>query len=287
MYTITGVTGKVGGEVARVLRAAGRPVRAVLRDPARAPAWAALGCEIAIAAMEDAAALARAFADTTAAFILPPPVFDPTPGDLEAHAVITAVTAALDRARPGRVLCLSTIGADAPHATLLSPRLAMESALAGLGLPLTIVRPAWFIDNLAWDIATARDSGVIRSFLQPLDRAIPMVAARDVGRTAAALIERPWRGTQLVELAGPRLLSPHDIATAFAAALGRPVSALAVPRGDWEALFRAEGMRNPTPRMRMLDGFNEGWIGFTAGGAAARKGDIELAEVIASLLDDA
>ena len=36
MFAITGITGNVGGEVARNLLAAGRPVRAVVRDIAKA-----------------------------------------------------------------------------------------------------------------------------------------------------------------------------------------------------------------------------------------------------------
>jgi hypothetical protein len=35
-----------------------------------------------------------------------------------------------------------------------------------------------------------------------------------------------------------------------------------VPRESWETMFRSQGMKNPEPRMRMLDGFNEGWIEF-------------------------
>jgi NAD(P)H dehydrogenase (quinone) len=34
----------------------------------------------------------------------------------------------------------------------------------------------------------------------------------------------------------------------------------AVPREIWESLFKPRGMRRPTARIRMLDGFNEGWI---------------------------
>lgn len=40
MYAITGITGKVGGALARELLAAGQPVRAVVRDATRAEAWA-------------------------------------------------------------------------------------------------------------------------------------------------------------------------------------------------------------------------------------------------------
>src|SRR6202035_1638056 len=46
MFAITGITGNVGGEVARNLLAAGRPVRAVVRDLRKGEAWAKLGCDL-------------------------------------------------------------------------------------------------------------------------------------------------------------------------------------------------------------------------------------------------
>jgi NAD(P)H dehydrogenase (quinone) len=74
MYAITGITGKVGGELARTLLAAGQPVRAIVRDATKGEEWAALGCELALAEMEDASALTDAFSGATAVFILPPSV---------------------------------------------------------------------------------------------------------------------------------------------------------------------------------------------------------------------
>src|SRR5215470_3891432 len=113
MYAITGITGKVGGALARTLLAAGQPVRAVVRDAGKGRSWAEKGCEVALAEMEDAAALSAAFCEVNGVFIIPPPEFDPAPGFPEARAVITAVKSAIEAARPGNVVCLSTIGADA------------------------------------------------------------------------------------------------------------------------------------------------------------------------------
>src|SRR3978361_2246760 len=95
MYAITGITGKVGGALAATLLAAGRPVRAVVRDATKGPAVPPRGCEIALADMNDAAALAAAFAGAEAAFILPPSEFDPTPGYVQARATIDAIAAPL------------------------------------------------------------------------------------------------------------------------------------------------------------------------------------------------
>jgi NAD(P)H dehydrogenase (quinone) len=284
VYTITGITGKVGGTLARKLLEAGQPVRAVVRNAAKGQAWADKGCDVAIAEMEDAEALARAFAGSEAIFILPPSEFDPEPGYPEAQKVIDAVVDALKTARPGRVLCLSTIGADASENNLLTQRTMMEVALSKLSIPVTFLRPGWFLENSLWDVSSARDEGVIRSFLMPADRPIAMAATEDIGRIAAELIQQSWTGNRVVELEGPARVSPNDLAKAFANALGRPVRVEIVARDTWETLFRGQGMKNPLPRMRMLDGFNEGWIDFLGNGDLALKGTVSADTVIGDLV---
>ncbi|HEX4260471.1 MAG TPA: NmrA family NAD(P)-binding protein, partial [Acetobacteraceae bacterium] len=243
-----------------------------------------VGCEVAIAEIEDAEALTKAFTGAEAAFILPPSEFDPEPGYPEARREIGAVRAALESTHPNRVVCLSTIGADAEEDNLLSQRTLMEQALASLSVPVTFLRPAWFIDNAEWDVTAARDEGVIRSFLMPLDKRFAMVAAKDVGIAAAALIREHWTGVRVVELEGPARVSPNQIAEAFSTALDRPVRAEVMPHEEWQSLFLAQGIRNPVPRIRMLDGFNEGWIDFPADDANRLKGNTSAAEVIAALV---
>jgi NAD(P)H dehydrogenase (quinone) len=85
MYAITGITGKVGGALARALLADRRPVRAVVRDIEKGRFWASQGCEIARAEMQDPASLTAAFTGTDGVFILPPSEFDPAPGFPEAR----------------------------------------------------------------------------------------------------------------------------------------------------------------------------------------------------------
>jgi uncharacterized protein YbjT (DUF2867 family) len=287
MHVITGITGKVGGALARHLLAAALSVRAVVRDASKGGAWAACGCDVALAEMDDAAQLTAAFAGAESVFILPPSEFDPEPGYPEARRVIDAVAAALTAAQPGKVLCLSTIGADAPQDNLLTQRSLLEERLCDIGIPVTFLRPGWFMENALWDVPSARDAGLLQSFLQPVDKAFPMVATKDVGRLAADLMQQAWTGTRVVELEGPARISPNDLAQAFAAVLERPVRVETVPRAAWEELFRAQGMKNPLPRMRMLDGFNEGWIEFRDGGRHSIKGSTPLIEVIERLVGDA
>jgi uncharacterized protein YbjT (DUF2867 family) len=283
MFAITGITGQVGGAVARALIGNGQRVRAVVRDAEKGAAWARKGCEIAVADLDDAAALKKAFAGVQGVFFLLPPVFDPSPDFGEARRVIAAVREALDAARPAKLVSLSTIGAQARQPNLLQQHQLQEQSLGTLPLPVTFLRAAWFMENAAWDVAPARATGVIPSFLYPLDKPVPMVATEDIGRVAAELLQETWHGRRVVELEGARL-SPNDVAAAFARVLGRDVRMDPVPRATWEALFKSQGMRNPVPRAQMLDGFNEGWIDFEGDASSTRKGAVSLDTVLQALI---
>jgi NAD(P)H dehydrogenase (quinone) len=283
MFAVTGITGKVGAAVARALLSADQSVRAVVRDRAKGAPWARLGCDIAVADMSDTQALTAAFEGTAGVFALLPPVFDPAPGFPEAIGLINSLRAALASAKPAKVVALSTVGADATQPNLLNVLGRMEEVLGSLPLPVTFLRAAWFMENAAWDIDSAK-SGLIRSYLQPLDRAVPMISTDDVGATAAVLLQERWEGKRVVELEGPQRVSPNALAAGFAKVLGTPVRAEIVPRRQWESVFRAQGMKNPTPRMQMIDGFNAGWIDFADRGAHARKGFINIDQAIATLV---
>jgi uncharacterized protein YbjT (DUF2867 family) len=285
MFAVMGVTGQVGGAIARALLAAGKQVRAIVRDPIKAAAWKERGCELAVAEVNDADALASTFKDAEGVFVMLPPVFDPSPGFPEAQQAIAALHRALNVAKPSRVVGLSTIGAQVTRPNLLNQLHLLEESLATLPLPVAFLRPAWFIENASWDVAPARATGVIPSFLHPLDKLSPMIATQDIGQAAAGLLTQTqiWTGQKIVQLEGPTRISPNDIAAAFATLLNKAVHAQVVPHDTWEPTFRAQGMKNPTPRIQMLDGFNEGWIDFD-GESPIQKTQTTLVEALRSLL---
>src|SRR3954466_6827954 len=285
MFAIMGITGQIGGVVARTLLAAGQPVRAIARDAAKARAWADRGCEFMLARIENVAALTSAFSGADGVFIMVPANFDPLPEFPEARAIAAALRSALDAARPACVVYLSTIGAQASQSNLLTQHTIIEQALGELPMPITFLRPAWFMENCRWDVAPAREQGVIPIFLQPLDKPVPMVATADIGRVAAALLQESGNGHRVVELEGPRRVTPNEIAAAFANILGRSVRMQIVPRNSWNELFKSQGMNNPLPRMRMLDGFNEGWIEFENDETDSCKGNTSLVSVLQDLIE--
>ncbi len=79
MFAVTGITGQVGGAVARTLLAKGCGVRAVVRDANKAGSWAKQGCEIAVADMYGAKSLETAFHHVEGVFMMLPAYFDPSP----------------------------------------------------------------------------------------------------------------------------------------------------------------------------------------------------------------
>jgi NAD(P)H dehydrogenase (quinone) len=282
MYVVTGITGQVGGVVADTLLAARLPVRAVVRSSEKGAPWAAKGCEIAIAEIMDTDALAKAFNGAKGVFLMSPPNYDPEPGFPQTVKSIATVTTAINVARPEKVVFLSTVGAHVAEPMLLNNSKMMEEALRSAPVSIGFLRAGWFMENAKWDVEAAR-TGIIPSFLQPLEHPIPMVATADIGRTAAAMLGESWTGIRIVELEGPRRYSADDIGKAFSLAIGIPVRTHPVPRDEWEPLFRSQGMKNPVPRIRMIDGFNEGWVDFEGGTAEHRKGSTDLQTVISEL----
>ena len=284
MYSVMGVTGQVGGSVVRNLLAGGKHVRAIVRDAIKAAEWKEKGCELAFAKSTDADALAKAFQGAEGAFVMLPPIFDPQEGFPEVYQNIEALYQALLTAQPKRAVVLSTIGAHVTRPNLLRPLHDMEQKLGALPMPTTFLRAGWFMENFSWDVTPAKETGVVPSFLHPLDKRFPMIATEDIGRIAAKSLIEGWDGHQVVELEGPKRISPNEVAAAFSRLFGREIRMQVVPRNSWGSTFKAFGMKNPTPRMQMLDGFNDGWIDFEHGEANSIKGRVSLDQVLSSLL---
>ena len=239
MYAVTGITGQVGGATGRTLLNAGLSVRAVVRDAAKCAPWEQRGCEVAVADMNHVPALTAAFTGTSGVFVMIPANYDPEPGFPEMRAVSAALSSAVRAAKPPKVVLLSSIGAVGMKPTLLSQLGVAEQALGDLATPACFLRPCWFMENSIWDVESARDRGVISSFLQPLDKTVPMVATADVGRVAAELLQETWTGRRVVELEGPVRVTPNQLAATFAELFGHPVA--------WITCWRCAETRTSRP----------------------------------------
>lgn len=229
MFVISGATGNTGKVAAQQLLRAGKPVRALVRDAAKASELKALGAELVTVDLNDRDALTRALDGAQGWYLLSPP-------DLGAQDFVAARSHQLrqwaDAAKAAQVphvVFLSSVGAQ--HASGNGPIRSVhagEQALRAAGLSTTSVRAAYFVENWASVLPVAKQDGVLPSFI-PGDLRMPMVSTVDIGRMAAEALLDGARGERVLELSGPEDVTPKEVAAVVGKILGKPVQLVEPP----------------------------------------------------------
>ncbi|MCC8404486.1 NAD(P)H-binding protein [Paraburkholderia sp. MMS20-SJTN17] len=290
MFVIFGATGHVGRASASALRRAGQRVRAVVRDAAQADALAAIGCEIALADLNDANSVARAIDGAQAVqWLCPVPHPHDDPAAAMRHIIDTGV-AALRLAAPPQLLALSDYGAEHASGTGITTLFHyLETQLRTIASPLTLLRSAEHMQNWARVLPVALGQGVLPSLHDPLDKLFPTVAAQDVGALAAQLLldGGPSRATpRVVSIEAKERVSALGVARTLAELSGRPVVARQVPRGEWHAVLRGSGLGERYAQLivDLYDAHNAGRIDVEANVSERRFGTTTLKQVLEPLL---
>ncbi|UZW59985.1 NmrA family NAD(P)-binding protein [Lysobacter enzymogenes] len=241
MHIVLGGTGHVGSALACELIARGEPVTVVSHDPRQREPWLARGAQVALADVHDTAGLRRLFRQGRRLFLLNPPGDVGGDSDAAEKASLYSILAALEDSGLEKIVAESTYGAQpVERAGDLGVLYSMERALAAQPIPFSTIRAAYYMSNWDASLASARDDGIVRSFL-PADFRLPMVAPRDLGLAAAELMTAPADERALRYVEGPRRYSPRDVAACFASALRREVAVEEVPRDRWVEGFREQG----------------------------------------------
>ncbi|WP_188197319.1 NAD(P)H-binding protein [Nonomuraea sp. SYSU D8015] len=204
MIVVTGATGNVGGELVRLLAAAGEQVTAVSRRTAPLPD----GVRHVSGDLAEPASLKAALDGADALFLL-------VAGE-DPRAVLEAAKAGGIR----RVVLLSSQGAGTRPEAYAHP-VAFEEAVRGSRLEWTILRPGGFDSNaLAW----AEPIRVHRTAAAPFgDVGLPTVDPADIAEVAAAVLREDGHAGRTYVLTGPRPVTPRERAAAIGAALGTEV----------------------------------------------------------------
>jgi len=266
MFTVMGITGHVGGAIAENLLAAGRKVRGVVRNPEKAKDWSARGVELVESSYDDAAGLTRAFQGAEGVFAMIPPDFAPEPGLPQQKRTVAAIREALEQAKPGKAVFLSSIGSEQSSGLgLITSTHLLEEATRTLPIPVAYLRAGSFMENWLPAIDHIRSTGEMPFFYAPLDRKYPLVATRDIGLAGAKVLQESWTGVRLLEVEGPEGGTDlYETAAAFGRAMGRDVKAVQLPEAAWQSVLEAMGM--PANRtglyVEMVKSFNSGWIHF-------------------------
>lgn len=267
MYVVAGITGRVGSVVGSELLSRGEKVRAIVRSPTRGAAWAELGVELAVGSLDDSAFLSEALRGATGFFTLLPPDLQ-TP-DLYARQRLVADRQrdAVARSGVGHVVLLSSLGADLPSGTgPIKGLYYFENALRGTGTRLTALRAAYFMQNVATLIPTARNDGIYPNFLPSADFQILMVATRDIGRAAAQALVSPPSQHEVVDVYGPAY-SVRELAFKLGTALGRDLRIVDIPPDQHASAMMQAGLPRPA-----AEAYAEMYAAFAAG-LIVPKGD--------------
>ena len=285
---VTGANGRTGSVAARALLDIGEKVRVVLRNRDTSEEWIKRGAYVAIADLTDLEAMAVAFDDARAIYVVSPQEYGRQELFERAAFIADVVSEAASGARVPKIVALSSVGADLDHGTgwIMMNRM-LEQRLLPLDVPIAFIRAAYFMENWSSLLGVALQTRTLPSFLSPVGRQIPMVAAADVGHVAASVLLEDWGGKRVIDLTGPRCYAPADVAQCLAEAIGAPIKVEAVPEADWPSALSNAGFSE-----HALQGFielnrslNSGRITFhDDGGSEARAGTTTLFSIISAMV---
>jgi uncharacterized protein YbjT (DUF2867 family) len=284
MFVVLGATGNTGKVVAETLLAQKKAVRVVLHDAVKGEAWKARGAEVAIADVEDGAALERAFKGAEGAYVLLPPNFSSSQVRVDNGRRAKTIATAVEAAGVSHIVVLSSLGAQHPDGT--GPILYLHDAEATFGrmrADVTFLRAAYFMENWGGSLY-AVGQGVLPTFLLA-DKATPMVATRDIGLAAARTLADGGSGKRVIELAGPREYTPRDVAAALGRIVGKPIVAKQEPEEGMAAALMGAGMNSEWARLfqELTHGVNTGRVAWE-GGHPLWRGDTDVEKVLQTLV---
>jgi uncharacterized protein YbjT (DUF2867 family) len=195
-----------------------------------------------------------------------------------------AIATAVEAAGVAHIVVLSSVGAQLPDGT--GPVLSLHDAEATFGrtrTAVTFLRAAYFMENWGGSLY-AVGQGVLPTFLLA-DKAIPMVATRDIGLAAARLLAEGGSGKRAIELAGPREYSPRDVAAALARVIGKPIVVQQESEETMAAALMGAGMNAEWGRLfqELTHGVNTGRVAWE-GSLPLWRGGTEVQAVLATLV---
>ena len=230
---VAGVTGQQGGAVARRLHAGGWRVRGLTRNPGaeRARPLLELGIETVAGDLTNADSLAEPTAGVYGVFAMATP-FEKGEDNEVAQGTTLGDAAA---AAGVRHYVYSSVGSadkktGIPH---FESKARVEEHLKELDLPLTIVRPTSFMENLVRYATQRTDEGLIVPVPLQSTTRVQMIAVDDIAAIVAIVFAEPEKyvGTAF-DLAGDELSFP-EAAAGLGAAIGQPVRYVRIP---WQAV---------------------------------------------------
>ena len=221
---VTGATGTVSTALLAELK--GKPgirLRALVHDAGKAAGLVEEGYEVAVGDLEEPDSLDEAFEEVDILFLLTPA------SPLEPSMGSNAVNAAR-KAKVKHIVRNSAIKAahDAPNRNGRMHAL-VEEAVKASGIPWTILRPHYYMQNLLSSARSVAADGML--YMNMGEAPVGMIDGRDVGVLAANVIQDPAaHAGKIYNPTGPRQVTMKEAAETLGRVLGRPVQYVALPQ---------------------------------------------------------
>ncbi len=228
---VTGGTGHVGGEVVKTLHKRNVEVRALVRQQPKDNSLPKQ-VEIATGDMLDPVSLEQAMRGVDKLFLLNGVVPDELTQALIAHGIAKRVGVK-------HVTYLSVFKVeqfrDVPH---FASKLAVEGMLREMGLPHTILRPGYYIQNDASLKDALTGAGV---YPNPIGTAgIASADVRDIAEAAAMSLTEEGHDGQTYDIVSPTLISGPSNAALWSKLLGKPIQYTGHDFDRWETSMREQ-----------------------------------------------
>jgi uncharacterized protein YbjT (DUF2867 family) len=250
LILVVGATGNTGSGLIPALFSAGARVRALVRDASKADALRARGTEVVIGDLGKPGTLGPAVDGVDRIYLC---LFN---GPDQARHGRNLIAAARKAGRP-HVVHHSAAGSD--RSRIIRQAGEVEAELLGSGLPWTIHRPTFYLQNLLMTAPTVASAGAI--YLPMKNGRMAMTDVRDIVDVAVHLLLEDGHEGRSYSLTTPEAFGIADFAAELGTALGRKVEYVDVPIAAARESMVKMGMLPwiVDGYMELFEGFAEGW----------------------------
>jgi uncharacterized protein YbjT (DUF2867 family) len=209
---------------------------------------------------------------------LPPPGWTQTHIAADRSAKTASFARAVRSAKPDHVVVLSAVGAELPSGTgpIQWSSLA-EQGFRDVGVPVTILRAVWFMENWTSMLNGAITTGALYYGTNE-GLKFPQVATADIGKVAARLLVEGARNERVVEITGPADLSLQDTAAILSKVARKPIQGVSVPSSAVVEAMLKQGASEELANAfgEMVTAYNRGALRFQG---TPIRGSVSLEEV--------
>ncbi|MDF8355010.1 SDR family oxidoreductase [Ensifer adhaerens] len=219
---VTGATGQLGKLVLDQLLASGiAPARiiATSRDTAKLADYIARGVQARVADFDDPASLDQAFAGADRILIISTDALDQPGKRLKQHL---AAVAAAEKAGAKHIVYTSMPSPETSVIPFAPDHLGTENAIKATGIPYTILRNGWYMENLFMALPHALETG--QWYSSSGEGRLAHIARGDAAKAAAAALAASTSESHTYTLTGGELRSTDEIAALVAKATGKSLN---------------------------------------------------------------